>query len=66
MLKRIEKIKRTLKLIRDCNANCNMSFDEVLYVDNYLKQHPNKKYNWFLKKRLRAQYSLRCFKNGNE
>ncbi len=28
----------------------NTSFDEAKFISDYLNQHPDKKYNWLLKK----------------
>ena len=67
--RRCLNIRRAFKLLPTIWAMEHqewMSPDEYEYIDDYLKQHPGKKYNWLLKKRLRAQYSLRGFKNDNK
>lgn len=57
MFKSINKIKTIMKSIRPIFSSgtfnsVNTSVDEAKFISDYLNQHPDKKYNWFLKKDL--------------
>lgn len=40
--------------------------DEIMFIDDYCARHPEKKYNWFLRKRLRIKYFWGGFKRDGK